>query len=128
MLCKTCQNIFQGSCPHEWSNHHLFVFQLERAASELCHICQVIWRGLNDRPLTIAGEAFEALLKPGTFTAKPFSKYQVRHEEPTENNYEITELTFNVYPNGVHPDGLFIKFYMEPMRRMTMPLRSISWY
>ena len=127
MLCQTCQTIFRGSCPHEWSTHHLYVFQLERAASELCRICQVIWRGLNDQPLNIAGEAFEALHKPGTFTTKPFSKYQVRHRSnrPIDNNYEISELTFIVYPKGVDRGGAYIMFYLDPMRRMTMPLASI---
>ena len=132
MLCQTCQNIFRGSYPrpHEWSNHHPYVFQLERAASELCHICQVIWRGLNDQTLTITEEPFEAPPTQETSITKPISKYQVRHgtNRRIDHYYETSGLIFIVYPNGVDRRGLFFTFYLKPMRRMTMPLASIPWY
>ena len=130
MLCHTCHDIFRGFCPHKWSNHHLYLFQLEGAASELCQICQVIWRGLTDRALIITGEAFQAPQKAETSTTKPISTYQVRHRsnQTADNSYEISELIFIVYPSGVDRGDLFFTFYLEPMRRTTMSLASIPWY
>ena len=79
------------------------------------------------RPLNITGEAFQALQKAETSTTKPISTYQVRHRSnrTTDNSNEIAGLTFIVYPNGVDRGGLFFTFYLEPMRRTTMPLASI---
>ena len=132
MLCQTCQKIFRGSCAHkEYNhNHHIYVYQLERAAFELCHVCQVIWRGISDRPPTIAKEAFEAPPEEEAFTTKPISKYRVEHRSSRsrDNNHNNSELSFVVDKNGVDSGGRSFTFCLQPMGSMTMPLVSILWY
>ena len=130
MLCQTCQNIFRGSCWHQKPNHHFYIHQLERAAFERCHICQVIWRGISDRLLTIAKEAFEAPPEQGALIRKPILTYYLESRSllsRVNNNY-ISQLSFVVENDRVVGSPQAFTFFLKPMRSMTMPLPSIPWY
>lgn len=43
MLCEICLDIFRGSCPIYWTQHHDSIESLLRSALEDCEICQVLW-------------------------------------------------------------------------------------
>ena len=43
MLCEICLDIFRGSCPIYWTQHHDSIESLLRSALEDCEICRVLW-------------------------------------------------------------------------------------
>ena len=43
MLCEICLNIFRGSCPVEYTQHHDSIESLQRSALEDCEICRTLW-------------------------------------------------------------------------------------
>ncbi|KAF8850026.1 HET-domain-containing protein [Acephala macrosclerotiorum] len=129
MICQTCQNIFRGSCSHKRSvfdanNHHSYLYQLEQAAFEECHICRVLWEAISDHPPTNTKEALEAPDVQDTVIVKPISQYYIRHRSlrSRENIHNISILSLVVDKNGV-PNGIngligaSFNFCLQPMRK-----------
>jgi hypothetical protein len=118
MLCKTCQNIFQGPYPHKRSDHHSYISQLERAAFEECCICKVLWNAISGRPPTGIEEALEAPRMQEAVAMKPISQYDIRHKSSRsrDNVYDISELSFIVDQKGIKNGGRAFMFCLQPMR------------
>ena len=73
MLCRTCQNIFQGSYLHKESDHYAYIYQLEQAAFSACRVCQVLWHAISEQSPARSDKALEAARIQEAIKVKPIS-------------------------------------------------------
>lgn len=125
-LCWTCQDIFQGECPHKDINHHLYIYQLQQSASEECFICMVLWRAVSDRRPQELQEAAEGPTHGNLETGaeRPVSKCRLSHKSSwmSDNPNNISELSFTVNRNGVVNGGTSYTFCLQPLASKASPL------
>jgi hypothetical protein len=119
-LCRACQDIFQGECPHKDANHHLYLYQLQQSAFEECFICVILWRAVSDsRPPVPPQEVAEAPTHADLETGaeRPVSKYRLSHKSSrsSANSYDISELLFTVERNGIVYGGSAYTFCLQPL-------------
>jgi hypothetical protein len=126
-LCRTCQDIFQGACPHNYVNHHLYLYQLQQSAFGECFICVILWRAVSEsRPPAPPQEVAEAPTHANLETGaeKPVSKYRLSHKSSrsSANPYKISELDFTVKRDGIIDGESAFTFCLQPLASKASPI------
>lgn len=74
-----CERTSRGPFPRSTSDHHYYIGELERAASEFCPVCQVLWNAVSDRTPTDTNELPKDYTFPASPVKKPISRYRITY-------------------------------------------------